>query len=283
MGDLGKDTAVELIEPGLYRGRLNQDWEIWGPNGGYIASVAMRAACAHAELPRPASFSCQYVAVGEFDDVDARVVTTRRTKRAEAVTVELHQGDRLLLTAQAWFIDADHAGLEHDFAAAPNAEHWSKIPTLEERIAALPEELRTGRSFPFWSNFRERPTVWYDQWEDRPAGEPTFTNWLSYEPRPDTADVAVDAARLIVLADTVSWPAATRAYSGPLPWMAPSLDLNIQFHRFRPACDWLLMHGRADVSTEGLFGFRGEVWSDDNTLLASSSGQCFYRAVPLPG
>jgi hypothetical protein len=43
------------------------------------------------------------------------------------------------------------------------------------------------------------------------------------------------------------------------------------------------MHGRADVSTEGLFAFRGEVWSENSTLLASSSGQCFYRAVPLPG
>jgi acyl-CoA thioesterase-2 len=99
---------------------------------------------------------------------------------------------------------------------------------------------------------------------------------------PNTKDIAVDAARLIVLADTVSWPAATRAYNGPLPWMAPSLDLNVQFHRFAPEAEWLLMHGRADVSTEGLFAFRGEVWTDDGTLLASSSGQCFYRAVPPP-
>ncbi len=282
MGDLGKDTAVEFIAAGSYRGCLNQDWEIWGPNGGYIASVAMRAACAHAALPRPASFSCQYLAVGEFTDVDARVVTTRRTKRAEAVTVELHQGERLLLTAQAWFIDDNHEGLEHDHAAAHDVAHWSTLPTIEERIASLPEELRTGRPFPFWSNFDERPTVWHDRWEDRPAGEPEFTNWLRFEPKPDTADVAVDAARLIVLADTVSWPAATRAYSGPVPWMAPSLDLNVQFHRFRPDAEWLLMYGRADVSTQGLFAFNGQVWTDDHVLLASSSGQCFYRAVPPP-
>ena len=86
-----------------------------------------------------------------------------------------------------------------------------------------------------------------------------------------------------MIADTVSWPAATRAYSGPLAWMAPSLDLNVQFHRFRPDCEWLLMYGRADVSTQGLFGFNGQVWSDDGALLASSSGQCFYRSVPPPG
>ena len=283
MGDLGKDTAVELMEAGRYRGRLSQDWEIWGPNGGYIASVALRAAAAHAELPRPASFSCQYLAVGNFDDVDAHVVTTRRTKRAEAVTVELHQGERLLLTAQAWFIDDNHEGLEHDFAQFPaDTPHWSDCPTIPERVAAMPEDPDRPAFVPFnfWGNFEERPTLWYDRWEDRPAGEPFMSDWLRYEPRPDTNDVAVDACRLIVLADTVSWPAATRAYSGPLPWMAPSLDLNVQFHRFVPESEWLLMAGRADVSTDGLFAFRGEVWSEDKVLLASSSGQCFYRAVP---
>jgi acyl-CoA thioesterase-2 len=280
MGELGKDTHVELVEPGRYRGRLERAWEIWGPNGGYIASVALRAAAAHSELPRPASFSCQYLAVGEFDDVDARVITTRRTKRAEAVTVELHQGDRLLLTAQAWFIDDNHEGLEHDFARMPDVPHWTELPTVEEHLDRMqvPEEERQ-RGYTFWGNFEERPTVWHDRWEDRPAGEPVFTNWLRFKPQPETKDVAVDAARLIVLADTVSWPAATRAYSGPLAWMAPSLDLNVQFHRFEPEAEWMLMHGRADVSTEGLFAFRGEVWSENKKLLASSSGQCFFRAL----
>jgi acyl-CoA thioesterase-2 len=283
MGELGNDTAVELVEPGLYRGRLERAWEIWGPNGGYIASVALRAAAAHSELPRPASFSCQYLAVGEFAAVDARVTTTRRTKRAEAVTVELHQGGRLLLTAQAWFIDDNHEGLEHDFARMPAVAHWTELPTVEEHLDRMQvPEAERQRGYTFWANFEERPTVWHDRWEDRPASEPEFTNWLRFKPQPDTKDVAVDAARLIVLADTVSWPAATRAYSGPLAWMAPSLDLNVQFHRFEPEAEWMLMYGRADVSTVGLFAFRGEVWSENKTLLASSSGQCFYRAVPPP-
>jgi acyl-CoA thioesterase-2 len=283
VGDLGKDTNVELIEPGRYRGQLQRAWEIWGPNGGYIASVALRAAAQHSELPRPASFSCQYLAVGEFDEVEARVTTTRRTKRAEAVTVELHQSDRLLLTAQAWFIDDNHEGLEHDFARMPSVPPRTELPTVIEHLdrMGVPEEERQ-RAFSFWGNFEERPTVWHDRWEDRPAGDPEFSNWLRFDPMPDTSDVAIDAARLVVLADTVSWPAATRAYSGPLPWMAPSLDLNIQFHRFEPEIEWLLMYGRADVSTDGLFAFRGEVWSENSKLLASSSGQCFFRAVPPP-
>lgn len=283
MSNLGIDTAVTAAADGHFTAQLSQDWEIWGPNGGYIASVALRAAAAHAELPRPASFSCQYLAVGNFDDtVDAFVETTRRTKRAEAVIVRLEQAGRTLLTAQAWFIDANHEGLEHDFSQMPNVPRWSDCPTVDDQLdrMGVPLEERVGR-FKFWHNFEERPTVWFDNWEDRPPGEPVFSNWVRYLPAPDTKDVAVDAARMLVLADTVSWPANMRAYSGQVPWMGPSLDLNVQFHRFEPEAEWLLMYGRADVSTEGLFAFRGEVWSENNNLLASSSGQCFYRAVPL--
>ncbi len=281
MTELGRDTAVTLVDSGRYTAMLSRDWEIWGPNGGYIASVALRAGAAHAELPRPASFSCQYLAVGNFEDpVLAFVETTRRTKRAESVAIRLEQGDRLLLTAQAWFIDGDHEGLEHDFSRMPEVPRWSECPSVEEHLDRMrvPEEERLSR-FKFWHNFEERPTVWFDNWEDRPAGQPEFSNWVRYVAPSDTKEVAIDAARLLVLADTVSWPAACRAYAGPLSWMAPSLDLNVQFHRFEPEAEWLLMYGRAEVSTQGLFGFNGQVWSENGSLLASSSGQCFYRAV----
>ena len=42
MGELSADTAVDGTD-GVYSARLSSDWEIWGPNGGYVASVAMRA------------------------------------------------------------------------------------------------------------------------------------------------------------------------------------------------------------------------------------------------
>ena len=44
MGDLAVDTATEQIGPNTFLCDLSPDWEIWGPNGGYLASVALRAA-----------------------------------------------------------------------------------------------------------------------------------------------------------------------------------------------------------------------------------------------
>ncbi len=95
MGDLGVDTAVEEIGDGRYRAALSRDWEIWGPNGGYVAAIALRAGAAYSDLPRPASFSCHYLAAGEFAPAEAHVRTLRRTKRAESLAITLTQGDRV--------------------------------------------------------------------------------------------------------------------------------------------------------------------------------------------
>ena len=43
MGDLANDTEVRGGD-GHYTCELSRDWEIWGPNGGYIAAIVLRAA-----------------------------------------------------------------------------------------------------------------------------------------------------------------------------------------------------------------------------------------------
>ena len=55
MGDRSLDTALEGGD-GRYRAHLSPDWAIWGPNGGYLAVVALRAAGREAQVQRPASF-----------------------------------------------------------------------------------------------------------------------------------------------------------------------------------------------------------------------------------
>ena len=64
MGDLAADTAIEGSD-GRYRAHLSRDWEIWGPNGGYLAVIAIRAAGAQTSLRRPATFSCHYLGVAD--------------------------------------------------------------------------------------------------------------------------------------------------------------------------------------------------------------------------
>ena len=60
MGSLDIESAVEGGD-GRFTAQVSRDWEIWGPNGGFLAMLALRAAGAHTDLRRPASFSCHFL------------------------------------------------------------------------------------------------------------------------------------------------------------------------------------------------------------------------------
>jgi acyl-CoA thioesterase-2 len=55
VGDLEIDTALEYVGEGRYRATLSGEWQIWGPMGGDVAAVAVRAAGAESPFPLVAS------------------------------------------------------------------------------------------------------------------------------------------------------------------------------------------------------------------------------------
>lgn len=274
MGDLAEDTAVEGSN-GRYRGALSPDWEIWGPNGGYVASVALRAATAASRFDRPASLSCHYLSSARFAPVDLEVVCLREAKKAESLRVTMTQGGTPVLEALVWMV-ADVDGLEHDHAPAPEVPPPSELRPIEELL----DPDRRAPSFSFFQNLEERPLQWLDDWENREPSEPRVTNWFKFRPRATFDDIAVDACRYVVLVDTMEWPAAVRAHTGNLAWIAPSLDLAVRFHRFEPSSEWLLCETTASVANDGLIGGNGEVYSSSGRLLASGGQQMLCRPVP---
>ncbi|TMQ94934.1 thioesterase family protein, partial [Actinomadura soli] len=131
---------------------------------------------------------------------------------------------------------------------------------------------------PMWNNFVGKPIVWHDDQENRPAGEPYYGSWYRF-PGHTTDDVA----RQLVLLDTIAWAAVWSAHPPDSGFIAPNLDLNVQFHRPAVAAEWLFGEGTADVAEDGLIGFRNRLWSDERTLLASASGQLICRPIrPTP-
>jgi acyl-CoA thioesterase len=104
---------------------------------------------------------------------------------------------------------------------------------------------------------------------------------VRYRPVAIFDDPFVDAARAVVLLDTMSWPAATQAHSSPTPYVAPSLDVSVQFHRGAPRSEWLFCDTRAPLATGGLIGSQAQVWSEDGHLLATGNSQLFCRPNPM--
>jgi len=277
VGSLDRDTALEG-SGGRFRAVLSDDWRIWGPNGGYVAAIALRAAGAVSRFRRPVSFHCHFLGVGAFGPADVRAEAMREARTADSLRVTVAQRDRTFLEAHVWTSDV-RDGLEHDHAAAPAVAAPAALRPFEE---LLTEEQRARPSFPFWSNVEGRPTAWVppDAWT---PGAPRLCNWYRFRPEARFADPFLDAARPLVLIDTLSWPAACQAHAYDAnPWMAPSLDLAARFHRAPPYGEWLLVEASADVAAEGVIGFHNRVFDENGRLVASGGGQLLCRPQPEP-
>ena len=282
MGDLGQDTEVVGGGEGRYGSALSEDWGIWGPNGGYVAAILLRAAGVHSAMARPASLAVHFLGRGAYEDVELCATTLRRTRRAEAVSVAMTQGDRPVAAALAWFRGRRSPGLEHDVVAPPQVPPPSSVRTWDERVveAGMPEP-----PFRFWHNIEHRPLEWSSQWPPPGPLPPAAGTWFRFRPPATFDDRLVDAGRLVIVLDTMGWPAATRAHAWkwPIdhqPWVAPSLDLHVRFHRFSPDSEHLFGQVDAPMAGSGLIATEGRVWSADGTLLASGASQLLCTEVP---
>jgi acyl-CoA thioesterase II len=279
MGDLAADTAVTAVGDGAYTARISPEWEIWGPMGGYVASVALRAAEAASPFPRPASFSCHYLGVARFDEVQLTVRTLRSARTAMSQRVEVRQGDKPILEATVWSV-GDVDGLVHDVVEPPDAPGPDELKSVEE---LLTDEERAARpNYPFWDNLESKPLTWWDEMPTAPL-PPVWQTWLRFAPTATFEGPWVDACRSLVLIDLQSWPSASRQHFGaPVAYTAPSLDLYVAFADPQPGSDWLLADGYGPVARDGLMTWNGRLWSVDGHLVATGEGQMLCRRLPTP-
>jgi acyl-CoA thioesterase len=266
--DLGLDTVV-FGENGRYSTTLAEGWDIWGPQGGYVAGAAIRAAAAASSFPRPVSLACHYLRPAEAGSAELRVESLRRTRRAESLQVTLSQNDVPVLVALIWTV-AVLQGLDHDALRRPEVPPADELEPWE---AFLPDR---GPRFPFWNNLEIRPV------EPVPFGwghgkEPRFLFWLRFRVPPRLEDPFVDAARMLVAADCAMYPAAMIGQDEPFPYVAPSMDLALSFHATAGDSEWLLVDGCSPLSSSGLVAGRASIWSADGRLLASAMQQMLQR------
>jgi len=276
MGDLGKDTAVRGGD-GRYTATMARDWEIWGPMGGYVAAVALRAAGAHSRFGRPASIVGHFLGVADFADVDIATTTKRAASRAESIAVSITQDGKPIFDALVWTVADGVAGLDHERSHFPDGVgEPESYPTVQEHIARMATP-PPAPPFPFWSNFESRPLQWIENWEQRAPTAPVWESWERYVVEPDPNDAYLCAARLLVLVDVGSWPGVTRLHVDTQGLYAPSLDIACEFHRIAPGAAPLFVRGESPSGAEGLLGTHQQVWSRDRELLASGVSQLLCR------
>ena len=177
------------------------------------------------------------------------VEVLRATRAADALFVRMNQGDRPILAALVWTVD-EVDGLVHDVADCPTS-HWPRscapcpiAPRSTARPSLLGTTSTTGRSTGSKTGTAASPS------------EPRDRSWFRFRPRATFEDPFVDAARSLLLIDTMGWPAAVRAYRDPVGYVAPNLDLSARFHRLETGSEWLyaetVMHRSPPTASLGV-------------------------------
>lgn len=275
MGNLGDDTAIEAVGDDRFRGELCADWNIWGPMGGYLASLGLRAAGEHCGRHRPAVLTGHFVGGATAGPVEIRCTTQRATKVATSVHLTMHQGERIVFTAMVWGVDADLPALEHQVDAPAVRGHDGLVSSDELRAEPA--------TFPFWSNLEFRPLAWIDDWDNRTETDPTYTGWMRFRPGSTFADPWLDACRQLILIDVAGWPAATGAHVGALDVYAPTLEVTARFVGSTADEPWLYLDAVAPVAHDGLVTHEARLWSTDGRLVAAGGSAMMCRSTDRLG
>lgn len=271
MSDLVTDTEVHRAPDGQWTGRLMPNWEVWGPYGGYVGAMLLRAARLAGGLARPASMSLSFLRPPAFGDVAIAVDALHNGRAAVAQTAMLRQEERNRVAASIWSV-TESTGLQHDDARMPRVPAPETLQRVDYFEHYLPSEST------IWSNFECRPVFAEVAWPPQGPVSPEWRAWVRLRQPIAAADPWLHACRSMVALDLVGWSAAVRAHA----WqnvrpLTPSLDIYAAFHDEEASDEWLLCDGWSPIAAHGLVHWRGSVWSQRGRLLASGGGQCLHR------
>lgn len=248
---------------GRYQAQLSRNWEIWGPNGGYLAALALRAAGKHAEIPRPSSLYCHFLSSPQFSTVELEVEILKRGKRSESLSVIMRQNGRPTLHALIRTA-ADAPGYEHQHVVAPDVRRPEQLKTWSELNPGY-----SGPRYQFWENIDSRP-IDQRMGSERKTEKAIRQEWVRFIPQTRFDDPFVDAARALILLDTYGYPAAFESYPNG-KYIAPNLDTSAWFHQSSQESEWLLIDHACPVGTGGLLFASGNVWDESGRLVASGN------------
>ena len=273
MGDLAADTALEAVDGGVYRARISPEWELFSPAGGYVSALALRAATSTSAFSRPVAYTCHYLNPARTGEAELRVTSLRSSRRAESLQVQLLQEDRTVLQALVW-TSSGAPGVDHDTVEMPDAAPPEQCAPMEDLVPDWPP-------WPFWKNIDYRPVLLPGQ-EPYVPGRAALRTWMRFRPQAAFAEPALAAARSLIVADVLVYPAASMAHPWPTPFWATSLDLAVTIHDPGLEDEWLLVHAEAPTAAAGLIGGRVTVWGRSGRELASSVQQMLQLPASQP-
>ena len=260
------DIAVTPRGEGRFTASLSDRWWVGGgPNGGYVAAIMLNAMDAvvkeSASGQPPRSLTVHFLSAPEVGPAEVEVTIERQGKNTSFISARMLQGGDVQAKAMAVFSD-DREGVDFDNTAMPEAPPPDESQEFDTELAPVNVFARYRVIFafgepPFSSGSKAESAGWIRPKEDRPIS-------------PELAAAILD----------VWFPAPYVLLEGPTA--APTLEYTVHFPRRLPPKgmeepDWMLVHLRAEESTEGHFTEDAELWARDGTLIARSRQMALLR------
>jgi acyl-CoA thioesterase len=250
------DTALVPVAPGRFSGSVSERfWVQSGPNGGYLAAIALRGATSAIPEPTraPRSLHVRYLAAPKAGAFELASEVIRRGRSMTTVAVRMAQDGRDFLHASACFSEA-FSSISFQDCAMPEALPLDRSHAVEKRIAM-------NHQFDMW---RAIGGV------ERGSPRALSGGWIRFaDPRP------VDALALAALWD--AWPPAVfaRAFEHRFRGAVPTVEVSVYFRRRVPLPhatpgDYVLLEVESTMADEGVTEESAEIWSQDGLLLAQS-------------
>jgi acyl-CoA thioesterase len=252
-------TTVRRGESGGLVAELDPGWDVGGGilNGGYLLSVAARAAVLESPHPHPVGLSASYLRAPAAGPATLTVVPgpSGRTLAHSLVTLADAGGPALVVQATTATLGHDASVWSQPMPDAPPveecfsmAEHRDlapegvQVPGLSSRV-----DIRLDAATAGWA-------------VGQPSGEPVLRAWMRF-----TDGREPDPLALVTFADALP---PTSFALGNLGW-APTVQLQVLV-RALPAPGWCLVEARSSEVAGGWADEDYRIWDSTGRLVAQS-------------
>lgn len=259
LSDFDAATAVRRAEGGALLADLHPEWEVGGGilNGGYLLSVAGRAAVLESPHEHPVAMSVSYLRAAAAGPATLTVTPGPAGRTLAHSLVVLSDAAGPVITVQATTATLGDGDVEFSV-------HMPEVPSPDECLdfAAHPELAtvpmhRPGLTRHIRSRLDPATAAWT---RGRPSDEPVLRSWVRLaDGRP------ADPLALLTFADVLP---PTSFATGRMGW-APTVQLQVLV-RALPAPGWCLVEARATEIADGWSDEDYRVWDSTGRLVAQS-------------
>jgi len=274
-GTFVDDVVVQPVSDGRYRAVLDHGWDLVPlPQGGIVASFALRAAQHEVGDPNQELRSCTAVFAGQVSagDLDVDVTVLRRGRSAtQALATVRNVGSNAGTTVLAVF-GSRRRGPSFVDVSPPKVPPPGECPSYRD---PPPSGVAPFEPRPFWTRVEGRAALGHPPWEQHEATSSDVATWLRFDDPPLLPDGALDPLAVLTLADRMPGSVNERLGHQGEPWFAPSADLTA--HLLEPArTTWLLAHDRARWADDGWASAETTLWDEEGGLVAYATQMMLF-------